>query len=296
MAASAVHRFRLTLPAPPHDWRMLLYGHGWIFLAPHVIDPRREVILQRPLALRSGLRTELVVSGGPKILVQGKAERRLTAAERREVAGRCRWMLRLDEDLADFHRECRRDPLLKFAARRRSGRMLRSPTVWEDLVKTLCTTNCSWANTKGMVARLCATTDRDFPTPAEVAGLGVARLRSEIRAGYRAEFLHTLATRVVAGELDPEGWAETADTEETVAAIRSIHGAGDYAVRHMLTLLGRYDAIPLDSEVRGWIRQAHFGDRPVSDAKLLARYERFGAWKFLAYKLERIARRENVID
>ena len=32
--------------------------------------------------------------------------------------------------------------------------MLRSPTVFEDLVKMICTTNCSWALTEKMVTGL----------------------------------------------------------------------------------------------------------------------------------------------
>ena len=37
--------------------------------------------------------------------------------------------------------------------------MLVSPTVWEDLAKTLLTTNTTWAMTKSMVARLAALGD-----------------------------------------------------------------------------------------------------------------------------------------
>lgn len=37
---------------------------------------------------------------------------------------------------------------------RGAGRMIRSPTVFEDVVKTICTTNCAWSATIRMVSAL----------------------------------------------------------------------------------------------------------------------------------------------
>ena len=62
-------------------------------------------------------------------------------------------VLRLDEDLSPFYA----------AAAGRSGaelgdegagRMIRSPTVFEEVVKTICTTNCTWSATVRMVSSL----------------------------------------------------------------------------------------------------------------------------------------------
>ena len=61
-------------------------------------------------------------------------------------------MLRLDEDLARFYDAAADDPELAWVTRG-AGRMLRSPTVFEDVVKTICTTNCAWSATVRMVTR-----------------------------------------------------------------------------------------------------------------------------------------------
>src|SRR5207245_2481087 len=99
-----------------------------------------------------------------------------------------------------------------------AGRMLRSPTVFEDLVKTICTTNCSWGLTKNMVTNLVQKlgsksepppsgggTDaasvapsfyankHAFPTPEAMASVGTEFYRDEIRAGYRSPYFVELA-------------------------------------------------------------------------------------------------------
>ena len=62
-------------------------------------------------------------------------------------------MLRLDEDMSAFYAVAAADPELEWVAAG-AGRMLRSPTVFEDLVKTICTTNCAWSGTVRMVSAL----------------------------------------------------------------------------------------------------------------------------------------------
>src|SRR5213075_497888 len=64
-----------------------------------------------------------------------------------------RGVLRLDQDLSGFYARAAADPALEWAIAG-AGRMLRSPTVFEDVVKTICTTNCSWSLTTKMVNAL----------------------------------------------------------------------------------------------------------------------------------------------
>lgn len=78
--------------------------------------------------------------------------------------------------------------------------MLRSPTVFEDLVKMICTTNCSWALTEKMVTGLVQNLGREsrdkrrtFPTPEAMALMPVKFYVNEVRAGYRASYLKELA-------------------------------------------------------------------------------------------------------
>ena len=112
---------------------------------------------------------------GPAALVRGRLPRRSR-------------IFSLDLDLSGFDAMLGDAPELRRALARGGGRMLRGPTLFEDAVKMLLTTNCSWAATRGMVTRLVADrreTVGAFPAPAAVARLRPRVLRERVRCGYR---------------------------------------------------------------------------------------------------------------
>jgi 3-methyladenine DNA glycosylase/8-oxoguanine DNA glycosylase len=87
-------------------------------------------------------------------------------------------MFRLDEDFSEFYARCHAQgaPWMRLTAG--SGRLLRSPTVFEDVIKTICTTNTRWSGTKRMVSHMVAAFGdpaadhpdlRAFPTPEAIA-------------------------------------------------------------------------------------------------------------------------------
>src|SRR5437660_5187445 len=134
-------------------------------------------------------------------------------------------MLRLDDDMAGFYGAMSTETEFSWIPLQGAGRLLRSPTVFEDLVKMICTTNCSWALTETMVTRLVnnlgeAAPDgrKAFPTAAAMAKVSEKFYRDEIRSGYRAPYLKELAERVASGSLDVEAWLHserpTADRSE----------------------------------------------------------------------------------
>src|SRR5437762_7440625 len=122
-------------------------------------------------------------------------------------------MLRLDDDLQPFYLAMSADPEFMWITSEGAGRLLRSPTVFEDLVKMICTTNCSWALTDKIVTALVnklgrAATDgrKTFPDARAMAEKPASFFRDQIRAGYRAPYLAELAQRVASGALDVEAW------------------------------------------------------------------------------------------
>ena len=187
---------------------------------------------------------------------------RLEGASLKRIARR---VFSLDVDLDAFARTIAGEKDLARALASGRGRILRAPTLFEDAVKMLLTTNCSWAATKGMVIRLIAEAGADgraFPTPEAVAALSVSRLKTKIRCGYRAESLARFSRRVARGKLDLAAW-ERADSpaEEIREAILSEHGFGPYAAEGLLRILGRHDYLALDSWVRQEYRRRHPGPR-----------------------------------
>jgi N-glycosylase/DNA lyase len=171
---------------------------------------------------------------------------------------------------------------------------LRAPTVFEDVVKMICTTNCTWALTRTMVTRLVQRFGEpfgdgrsSFPAPAAVAGATERQLRRECTTGYRSPYLLELAKNVASGRLAIEEW-RTSDlpTVELFQIIRTIKGVGPYAAGNILKLLGRYDYLGLDSWVRSRYAELHAGGRRVKDSSIERAYAHYGEWRGLFFWLE----------
>jgi 3-methyladenine DNA glycosylase/8-oxoguanine DNA glycosylase len=166
--------------------------------------------------------------------------------------------------------------------------------VFEDVIKMICTTNCSWSLTETMIGNLTSLLGKNlgnghcaFPNPGSIAGVSESFLRKKIRAGYRSPFLLELATDVAAGKLDLEAWRSSeVTTEELFKQVKSVKGMGDYAAGNILKLLGRYDYLGLDSWVRGKYYELHTRGRKVRDSTIEKRYRVFGKWRGLFFWLE----------
>ena len=227
---------------------------------------------------------------GLKTHVRVEASRPLNKAEAAIALRDARHILRLDDDLQSFYLATSSEPEFAWIGEQGAGRMLRSPTVFEDLVKMICTTNCSWALTEkmvtGLVQNLGRETDdgrRSFPTAEVMASMPLKFFVDEVRAGYRAGYLKELADRVAAGELDVEQWLKSdLPTAELIKEIKSVKGAGDYAAENLLKLLGRYDGLALDSWTRARFFQLRNNGRKANDKKIARYYSRFNEWRGLA--------------
>jgi 3-methyladenine DNA glycosylase/8-oxoguanine DNA glycosylase len=270
-------------------------SHGWCMLAPNAVDAESGT-LERTWAVAGGaVRVRLSQPGGrgrsvEMEAVSGRGSRvGIRASDWDRIEREAKHMLRLDEDLRPFHALCRdAGPPFDEAARRGFGRLLRSPTLFEDVVKVLATTNTAWSGTTAMVRNLVelAGSDGCFPAPAAVAAMGPERLRDEARWGYRAPYLAGLAEGAEDGRIDLDAWlAWEGSTEDLESEIREIPGLGPYAAAQVLTLVGRYDRIGVDSVFRSFVQRAHFprAREPVPIRKLLRVYEGWGEWRMLAY-------------
>ena len=200
-----------------------------------------------------------------------------------------RHMLRLDDDMAGFYLLMAEESDFAWVASQGAGRMLRSPTVFEDLVKMICTTNCSWALTEKMVTGLVQNLGREsndgrrtFPTPEAMALMPLKFYVNEVRAGYRSAYLKELADRVASGNLDVEQWLHSPlATADLIKEMRGVKGVGPYAAENLLRLLGRYDGLALDSWTRAKFFTVRNKGRKATDKKIARYYSRFNEWRGL---------------
>ena len=283
---------KLTLSArPPFSLSAVVGSHGWIRLAPFGEHDRTSGLTYVG-QLDSGRVVEMLIQeaeGGVSVEVDSP----LSEAEQAEVARQVEWMLGLGQDFSAFYALAREQPKLAHVEERAQGRVLRSPTLFEDTVKTILTTNTSWAGTIRMVkalvsqfgARLPADPARHaFPTPDQLAATDQETLRSAAGLGYRAPYVLELACSVASGALDLKGF-KTADipTPQLRKQLLAIKGVGEYAAANLLMLLGRYDFVPVDSWALKLVSHEWYGGEPVGRAEVEAAFERWGEWKGLAY-------------
>jgi N-glycosylase/DNA lyase len=271
------------LPVPPDfHFDAVVRSHGWYDLPPFVYDRAAGRLSTLVAAPHGAARIEFRQSG-PTLEV------RAAGLDRRALAAITRRVFSLDVELDGFAATLADSPELSRAFRRAGGRMLRAPTPFEDAVKMLFTTNCTWAATKGMVIRLIETAGvaGAFPTAEAVAKIPTARLKSRVRCGYRAAALARLARRVARGQLELSSWEKReAPAEEVRSAILAEHGFGPYAAEGLLRIFGRHEFLGIDSWIRQKYRRLYRGPAKSTDRAIARRYARFGAYRGLALWLD----------
>ncbi len=274
---------RLRLGPVPGTWDFdrVVRSHGWCGLPPSAYDPRRREFY-RTLALPSAGALTVTVNDRGSV-TWGRCTG--TTADRHAIRAQLRRMLCVDDDVSELHSACVRSPGLAWVPASGAGRMLRSPTVWEDLARMLATTNCSWSLTRSMLTRMVESLgargpagERAFPTREAVAAAGPDHFRTVVRAGYRAESFVELARTaepveawlVVAGR-------DNASAQDVAAGIQRLRGFGPYAAEGMLGLLGHPRGLAIDSWVRAKL-PALMGRASMTDEDIRDRYAHLGRW------------------
>jgi 3-methyladenine DNA glycosylase/8-oxoguanine DNA glycosylase len=275
-------------------WRTLV-SHGVAALPPSELDEEARVLTVTVPLRRAKPRTIRIRQGRPgsaRIDVLGPPPGDRIKHELRQVVAR---MLNLDEDLAPLYAVAASDPELAWIAAG-AGRMFRSPTVFEDVVKTICTTNTTWSATERMVGALVSELGQPsaggfghaFPTPAAMAAASDGFYRDVVRAGYRGVYLRSLAADVASGILDLEELrvhdADGLPDDEVAARLLALPGVGPYATAHMMMLLGRHSRLILDSWTRPKYARLN-GGRKASDRQIERRFRRYGPYAGLAFWL-----------
>jgi 3-methyladenine DNA glycosylase/8-oxoguanine DNA glycosylase len=283
----AASQIALPLPAG-FNFLATVYSHGWCSLLPFVVD-KETGSLHTVITLNKRANVPVcLVSKSALLHIVVERGIALSKIEKETVKNAVRAILRLDEPLDEFYAAASKYSSFRWVKRMGAGRMLRSQTVFEDVVKMICTTNCSWALTETMVTNLVEKLgDGAFPQPEAIASVTEKFLRKEIRCGYRAPYLLELAKRVASGELTLEEW-RTSDlpTEELFQRVRSVKGMGNYAAGNIMRLLGRYDYLAIDSWCRGKFFELHKNGRKVKDSAIEKFYAPYGKWRGLFFWLD----------
>jgi len=291
----------LTLPTPP-DYHLPrdICSYGYFLLAPNHWDPETRTF-HRVLDLPAGpaaVRITQPPAGEP---LRARFDRTLAntggSSEHAEARRAINRMLNLGvtaDEVNAFHRT---DPRWKKSGR---ARLLRSPTLFEDVIKTVTSCNVAWTSTIRMNERFCqvlgtksAAGPRSFPSAKKFARTRPGTLRARCAVGYRDQRIVDLAKLFARpaskGGID-EPWLEdpTTPDDDVFKFLLTLPGIGPYAAGNIMQLLGRYSRLALDTEsVRhGKAVLGLAGTDPEILKKIAAHYEPFGAHRFRSYWFE----------
>jgi N-glycosylase/DNA lyase len=290
--------FEIALRGPrgePVDlWRTIV-SHGVASLPPAEVDEDAQLMTITLPVAGAKPRTVRIRQGRPgkaRVDVLGPP---LGKRSRAGLEASVRTILNLDEDLSPLYEVAESDPELEWISHG-AGRMARGSTVFEDVVKTICTTNCTWSATQRMVGALVENLGepsagghgRAFPTAEAMAKTPEAFYRDVARAGYRGSYLRALAALVMDGSLDlealPASSSEELSDDELAKLLQALPGVGPYAAAHIMMLIGRHSRLILDS----WTRPKYAGlngGRKASDRQIERRFRRYGPYAGLAFWL-----------
>ena len=211
----------IDVPSPKFDFARAADSYGYLYLAPNKWDKER-CELSRPLYLDSGGESVALVT-----ITQARGSRRqlvVTLSRDGDLPKEIdNWrvmtrqvvrMLRIDESGFEevYWNRSRGGTDASapgWATARGFGRTFRSPSLWEDLVKTVTNTNIKFRTPKdsdgnegfstiGFNRRLCAclgTRHGAFPLPLHVSRASEAQLK-KLKLGYRTKRLVELAKRI----------------------------------------------------------------------------------------------------
>ena len=275
---------------PPFSLPAVIRSHGWAGLAPFQTNEDRDQ-LQYIDRLASGRVVKLIIRQQGQ-LIDVDVDSLPDPDQQPEIKDHVTWMLGLKQDFSDFYDRVRGHPKLSHVIEHRKGRILRSPRMFEDVVKTILTTNTSWSGTVRMVRSLVDEygdpvpydpESRAFPRPDQLAQASEEDLRG-VGLGYRAPYIKTLAEAVNAGELDVEAMkTSNLPTDVLRKKLLAINGVGDYAAANLLMLMERYDYLPVDSWARKMVSEEWYEGEPVGKEEVLGAFEKWDQWKGLIY-------------
>lgn len=262
-------------------------SYGYFLLEPNHWEPSSRT-MARVLDLGGPVLVTVRQPGsreGASLRVE--ADRRLSAKEREAARGALTRMLNLHEGaetIAEFHRV---DGRWKRSGR---GRLSRSPSLFEDVIKTVTSCNVTWPSTVNMNRRLCEVIGGGaFPSAKTLARTRPQTLRARCGVGYRDQRIVELAKMFADGRIDAariEGGGMR--DEELFEELLEWPGVGPYAAANIMQLVGRYSRLPLDSESlrHGRTVLGYRGTDRAVMKRLGRHYEPFGAHRFRSYWFE----------
>lgn len=218
----------------------------------------------------------------------------LPAAELKKIKGSLTSKLAVKDDLGDFYRLARRDPILKHAVKDLYGMHSTSPAhLFADVVLALSLHMAPLKRSEEMmecfIRRFGARAEFDgrtvlaWPTARRAATVPERDLRVKCRLGFRAKYIAACAKMMARGVPDYEELAKH-DPEEARSLLLELPGIGDYSA----DILNPHGGFPIDvwtADVFGllFFRRKGKTGRPAIPRIKKEGLKRWGKFAWLAF-------------
>ncbi|XP_038877617.1 uncharacterized protein LOC120069874 [Benincasa hispida] len=282
------------------DLEKAVCNHGQFMMPPNQWIPSSKT-LQRPLRLSDSHSSVFVSINQPSsslLTIQiHSSSTPLSPQDQQAILDQVVRMLRLTEKDED---ELRKFQSLHPRAKQMGfGRLFRSPTLFEDALKSILLCNTTWKRTLAMAGQLCELQAKmrrqitrkrkrklgekegeigNFPNAEEVCRMGVELLKKHC-LGYRAAYIINFAKCVQSGKIDLQN----------PNYFPKIKGFGPFATANVLMCLGLYRQLPIDTETIRHLKQVHgrqFCNNKTVREDVKQIYDKYAPFQCLAYWLE----------
>lgn len=281
---------------PPTDYLLKrdVCSYGYFILRPNHWDTDSHTLTRTLDIDRAPLNiaiTQPADSPGARLSV--RTDRTLTNDQRKLARAQITRMLHITgagstESIRAFHKT---DPRFRQSGR---GRLFRSPTLFEDIIKTVTSCNVAWPSTITMNRRLCEVINPAFPRPTQLARRKPHTLRARCRVGYRDQRIVDLAklanqrTSIIHPSNEHNLTDPAVPDEHVLKQLVTLPGIGPYAAANILQLLGRYEHLPVDTETHRHAKTVlgYTGTTSQLNKQIDAHYQPFGTHRFRSYWFE----------
>ncbi|XP_010468777.1 PREDICTED: uncharacterized protein LOC104748896 [Camelina sativa] len=296
------------------DMEKAVCNHGFFMMAPNVWNPSSKS-LHRPLTLSDSSSTDVTIShpsGLSFLVIQVHGINNVSRVDEALILQQVARMLRLSDkderDMVEFQQ-------VHEAARKSGfGRIFRSPSLFEDMVKSILLCNSDWGKTLLMASRLCKLQSKladgtvrplsvskkrklnpkpwmaangNFPSAKEIASLDKDVINEHCKLGYRANQIVNLAKKVENGSLNLEKMEKgEMEVDEVVGKLKKLKGFGPFASATVLMCMGYYHLVPSDTETLRLLREVHENEecsKETLEKAAQSFYDRFSPFQCLAY-------------
>ncbi|CAA7060945.1 unnamed protein product [Microthlaspi erraticum] len=285
------------------DMEKAVCNHGFFMMAPNLWNPKTKS-LTRPLRLSDSSSTNVTIShqaSQPFLEIKVHDIDNVSRVDEELIFQQVRRMLRLsDKDelqVTEFQK------LHEGAKKSNFGRIFRSPSLFEDMVKTLLLCFNTWENSLRIASHLCKlqsklaenSEDREprkeivenFPSAKEIASFKKELISEHCKLGYRDKWIHILANRIERGSLNLQKMESgEMEAEEIAKKVSNLKGFGLFATATVLMCIGHYHRVTCDTETLRLFGELHGKEKyskKTLEKQAQSLYHRFSPFQCLAY-------------